>query len=293
LAIIVAIVDKYWGLGGLGIFILAVLLILAIWLSRKNALFPYLLLIIGIAFGLGIQWSSGAISGDSKSDNGVGIPASRWKFAGEIIDNDTKTTEDYIEAQILLKSTQGDNSFTSPVQKVSYKLFTPGLEDGINQLPLQGIKSTIFIQPLNSSFSGELIYCNYTMLYNAKPYMSNTYFVPFGKPTTLVWDFSGRPDIDYESLSEETNSALALAQQSIFQDTGGYVSLIRRYSESWNYQYLALHNYNPAAIENVVLTCGVSATREYRNGNSGDEFYFQGRITFSDAVLYLFDAKRP
>jgi len=281
----ITIIDKYWGLGGLAIALIFVGLLVIIARSRRSVFFPYLLLIIGFAFGQIVQvnfWKSDA----GIIDNGVNIPADLWKFSGEIIDNEREVNREYTKTKAHLKSTQGENGYTSPVQKAIFTLFAPGAEDGIDQSPLQGIRSTIYIQPLNSSFADELIYCNYTLLYNGKSYTSSTYFVPVDKPTTLVWDFSSRADTNYDSLSDEIKTPLETAQKAVFQDDGGFVSLMRRHSESWNYQYLILKNYKPTTIENIALACGVSATKEFRHGNPGDAFDFQGYITLSGTILY-------
>ncbi len=296
--IAVTLIDEYLGLGYVGIFFLILFLFIAVIFSRQSKFFPYLLAIIGIAIGFssGLFLSANGSIGrmPNQTDNGVRVPADVWILKSQVIDNSEKTTGKYHQAIVALQSVQSDNTFGSPRQKASYVLTLPSLMAEINGAPLQGIKSTVFIVPLNNSYESELIYCNYTMTYDNKAYTSSTHFVPLNSPTTLVWDFTSQPDIDFDSLPDEIKSHFNTAKEYIFQDTNGFVSFSRRYPETWQYQVMENKNavaYNPEKIQQIALECGVSATQGYVGGNPGDVFNFQGTFIFSDIVIYPFLGK--
>jgi hypothetical protein len=58
---ILGLLDKYFGWGGMGIFILIILAVAFLVFARNTKLYPYLLLIIGVAIGLGLNWSGNTI----------------------------------------------------------------------------------------------------------------------------------------------------------------------------------------------------------------------------------------
>lgn len=295
-SIAVPLLNEYLGLGGVGVLVLGGLLLGIIIFLRQSKIFPYLACLILFAAGvsIGLSLNNGGISIFRDTDNGVKIPASDWTLKSQIIDNSEDKTKKRFTATVSIKSTQSENTFGSPLEKISYVLPSSGIIDEIGEAPLQGIKSTIYVVPLNSSYENELIYCNYTMKYDGRSYTSSTYFVPLNSPSTLVWDFTSQPDIDFDGLPEEIKTQFDTAKEFIFQDNNGFVSFSRRFPETWQYQVMENKNavdYNPEKIQQIALECGVSATQGYVGGNPGDVFNFQGTFTFSDVVIYPFLGK--
>lgn len=245
-----------------------------------------------VAASLGMLWlgleigTKGAFNlFDNQKGMEIFIPISNWDVNGETIGNSILGDDSY-SGEFELSSVQADNTFTIPDKQLTYAWESPASYPELKRMPLRGIQSIISIQPIETKYSAERIFCHYTVRYAGASYMSIEQYVPFDQPVLMTWDFAGKIGPSDFGITGEDFISLENAIVILQKKGVSFTYYTRRLAELWQWQNLVANNYDPNSIEKITMTCNTSATKEYRGGNTGDRFTFKGKFTFGDIIVY-------
>jgi hypothetical protein len=246
---------------------------------------------VGISLVLGGTYWMGYSQGDSTRRNGsINLPVESWLVKGTVAGG-SASPESASAGAFELKSRQDADGYTSDYQRLDYTWPSPGALPALHGVPMRGIAATLTILPLQSEDEARLVGCHYTLAVGSGTYTSVNQFVPFRQPVTLVWDFVGRLNPTDFKLANNNQEALAEASAALDRETNslGFTYFFRRLSELWQYQKLVLHNYDQNELKNLLLSCNVSATREYVGGEEGSEFAFRGKFLIDRILVWPYE----
>lgn len=219
--------------------------------------------------------------------SGILIPISNIQVDGQTISNSHEEGNSRA-VEVELISEQSEDGYTRSISNLKFAWESPGRFSELNNLPLRGIQATIKISPSESLYTQELIVCHYELLFDGHSYNSMEHFIPFDQPVTIVWDFSGRiflPGFDFsEAEKAQINDAVDRVNSK-----SSFTYYTKRNGEQWQWQKLAYDAYEPDKIQQISISCNVSAAEDYNGKDPGGQFLFKGDVMFGDVIVYPYE----
>lgn len=221
------------------------------------------------------------------ASSGILIPISNIQVDGKIIGDSYEVGNSHT-GEFELTSTQGEDGYTSPINNLEFYWDSPGRYPELHSLPMRGIQVTIKISPSESLYAQELIVCHYDLLFDEHSYNSMEHYIPFNQPVTLVWDFTGRIFLPGFDFSEDDRSLIDDAADRV-NSKSSFTYYTKRNGEQWQWQKLAYDNYEPDKVQQISISCNVSAAEDYRGKDPGGQFTFKGNVMFGDVIVFPYE----
>ena len=223
----------------------------------------------------------------SVGTSGISIPISNIQVDGKIIGNSYEEGNSHT-GEFELTSEQGEDGYTHPKDHLVFYWDAPGTYPELHGIPMRGIQTTIKISPSESLYGQELIVCHYDLLFNEHFYNGMEHFIPFNQPVTLVWDFTGRVFLPEFDFSEADRLLIDDAADRVNSKVS-FTYYTKRNGELWQWQKLADDMYEPDTVQQISISCDVSASEDYHGKDPGKQFTFKGNVMFGDVIVYPYE----
>jgi hypothetical protein len=223
----------------------------------------------------------------SVAASGILVPITNIQVDGKFI-GDSYQAGNFRTGEFELTSKQGENGYTIPVDHLEFFWDSPGRYPELHNLPMRGIQATIKFTPSESLYTQELIMCHYNLLFDEHSYNGMEHYIPVDQPVTLVWDFAGRVFLTGFDFSDDETSMIDEAAERV-NAKSSFTYYAKRNGELWQWQKLAFDVYEPDKVQQVSISCNVSAAEDYRGKASGRQFIFKGTVMLGDVIVFPYE----